>query len=58
MTQIVSHTTESSISSSDDDEVKCLMANDAELESTSEQVFDFSSNEFNERSSSLHFMIW
>ncbi|XP_073298500.1 uncharacterized protein [Primulina huaijiensis] len=38
---------ESSVSSSDDEEeVKCLMENEVELESTSEQVFDFSSTDF------------
>ncbi|XP_073137970.1 uncharacterized protein [Henckelia pumila] len=36
----------SSSSSDDEKEVKCLMANDHELPSTSEQVFDFSSEEF------------
>ncbi|XP_073137181.1 uncharacterized protein [Henckelia pumila] len=35
-----------SSSSDDEEEVKCLMANDHELPSTSEQVFDFSSEEF------------
>ncbi|XP_073138774.1 uncharacterized protein [Henckelia pumila] len=36
----------SSSSSDDEEKVKCLMANDHELPSTSEQVFDFSSEEF------------
>ncbi|XP_073121349.1 uncharacterized protein [Henckelia pumila] len=36
----------SSSSSDDEEEVKFLMANDHELPSTSEQVFDFSSEEF------------
>ncbi|XP_073137871.1 uncharacterized protein [Henckelia pumila] len=37
---------DSSSSSDDEEEVKCLMANDHEHPSTSEQVFDFSSEEF------------
>ncbi|XP_073153420.1 uncharacterized protein [Henckelia pumila] len=37
---------DSSSSSDDIEEVKCLMANDRELPSTSEHVFDFSSEEF------------
>ncbi|XP_073153500.1 uncharacterized protein [Henckelia pumila] len=36
----------SSSSSDDEEKVKCLMENDHELPSTSEQVFDFSSKEF------------
>ncbi|XP_073138422.1 uncharacterized protein [Henckelia pumila] len=36
----------SSSSNDDEEEVKCLMANVRELPSTSEQVFDFSSEEF------------
>ncbi|XP_073137972.1 uncharacterized protein [Henckelia pumila] len=36
----------SSSSSDDEEKVKCLMANDHELPSTSEQVFDFGSEEF------------
>lgn len=50
---------ESSCSSSNDEEVKCLMADDAELESACEQVFDFISNDFTreERISTLHDMM-
>ncbi|XP_073282378.1 uncharacterized protein [Primulina huaijiensis] len=51
---------ESPISSSEDEEeAKCLMADDAELESASEQVFDFSSTDFTreELISTLHDMV-